>query len=207
MEYEGLNLRLLDQITHPPRRVLDLGCGVGNLGRVFKERWNCDVTGVTYSAQEAERASQYLDRVFVSDLNEWTPDSLEKFDLIVCSHVLEHLYRPEQLLQRLTPCPRRRRDAGGGAAQPAVLEGAPSTAARPLPLHGRRHHGLDALSLLRLRHGPGTDPFGRLPGHPGAGRWRGAAGAASPSSFPPHGRRGSTNGACAPFPAFSAGSS
>lgn len=103
MEYEGLNLRLLDQITHPPRRVLDLGCGVGNLGRVFKERWNCDVTGVTYSAQEAERASQYLDRVFVSDLNEWTPDSLEKFDLIVCSHVLEHLYQPEQLLQRLRP--------------------------------------------------------------------------------------------------------
>lgn len=103
MEYEGLNLKLLDQIAIPPHKVLDLGCGVGNLGRALKERWPCEVTGVTYSANEAERAGQHLDRVYVSNLNEWTPDPSERFDLIVCSHVLEHLYQPEELLKRLHP--------------------------------------------------------------------------------------------------------
>lgn len=103
MEYEALNWKLVNLITRAPRRVLDLGCGVGSLGQALKQKWNCKVTGVTYSEVEAHKARDRLDQVLVGDLNGWAPDYSDRFDLIVCSHVLEHLNQPDHLLQRLAP--------------------------------------------------------------------------------------------------------
>ena len=36
-----------------------------------------------------------------SDLNNFNPINLGQFDCIICSHILEHLYQPQQLLDRL----------------------------------------------------------------------------------------------------------
>jgi SAM-dependent methyltransferase len=58
-----------------------------------------EVVGVTYSNTEAEIARHYLDRVIVTDLNTFDPTDLGRFDCIVCSHILEHLYWPEQVLR------------------------------------------------------------------------------------------------------------
>jgi len=99
LEYGALNRPVLDAIPTSARRVLDLGCGTGSLGRALKARQIVDVTGVTYSSTEAETARRYLDRVIVTDLNTFSPTDLGRFDCIICSHILEHLYWPDQVLR------------------------------------------------------------------------------------------------------------
>jgi SAM-dependent methyltransferase len=101
LDYDALNRPVLDAIPTSAQRVLDLGCGTGSLGRALKARQIVEVTGVTYSSTEAERARHHLDRVIVSDLNTFNPIELGPFDCIVCSHILEHLYWPEQVLRVL----------------------------------------------------------------------------------------------------------
>ncbi|MFL6078686.1 MAG: class I SAM-dependent methyltransferase [Ornithinibacter sp.] len=61
--------RFLDEVGMPePRRVLDLGCGTGNLTRAVAERWpRCEVVGVDPSAPfvdaARERAASFRRRV------------------------------------------------------------------------------------------------------------------------------------------------
>jgi SAM-dependent methyltransferase len=98
IEYGALNRPVLDAIPMSARRILDLGCGTGSLGREVKARQRVEVTGVTYSMAEAEIARDRLDRVIVTDLNTFDPKGMGRFDCIVCSHILEHLYWPQQVL-------------------------------------------------------------------------------------------------------------
>lgn len=99
--YGAVNVDVLARVPSGAARVLDVGCGTGALGRVVKERVGCELVGLTHSQAEAEAASAHLDRVLVCDLNEFEPDGLGRFDCVICSHVLEHLYRPERLLKSL----------------------------------------------------------------------------------------------------------
>ena len=46
-------------------KILDLGCGTGLTGKYLKSFISCEITGVTYSNEEAEKASKHLDKVFV----------------------------------------------------------------------------------------------------------------------------------------------
>ncbi|MBV8608272.1 MAG: class I SAM-dependent methyltransferase, partial [Singulisphaera sp.] len=80
LEYRALNRPVFDAIPTSARRILDLGCGTGSLGRAVKARQMTEVTGVTYSTTEADEARLHLDRVIVSDLNTYNPIDLGQFD-------------------------------------------------------------------------------------------------------------------------------
>ena len=102
MIYESVNLPVFLKVPEAPSRLLDIGCGSGALGKKVRQELDCDeVVGITFSEAEAALASENLDHVVVQDLNYFNPDPLGKFDCIVCSHVLEHLYQPQQLLEQL----------------------------------------------------------------------------------------------------------
>jgi SAM-dependent methyltransferase len=103
LQYGALNLPVLSAIPLTARRLLDLGCGTGALGREIKARQPAEVIGVTYSPEEAELACGFLNHVLVRDLNVLEPTVLGQFDCIVCSHVLEHLCWPGRLLRMLLP--------------------------------------------------------------------------------------------------------
>jgi SAM-dependent methyltransferase len=101
--YDALNLPVLDKVPQNTRKVLDIGCGTGTLGKALKNRCACEVTGITHSKAEADLATKHLDRVIVCDLDGYDFSDLKGFDCIICSHVLEHLREPRLTLTRLRP--------------------------------------------------------------------------------------------------------
>lgn len=103
MIYDAVNQPVVGLIGTRPARILDLGCGTGDLGKRLKSLGNHFICGVTYSEEEAKLARASLDQVLVADLNFFEPRAMEPFDIIICSHVLEHLYEPQDFLRRLHP--------------------------------------------------------------------------------------------------------
>jgi SAM-dependent methyltransferase len=86
-----------------PGRVLDLGCGAGeNLETLSKRGW--DVFGVEPSPAVAARVVERLhvsdDRIVVAAAEQasFAPST---FDLVVMSHVLEHLHEPRDVLRHV----------------------------------------------------------------------------------------------------------
>ena len=92
------NPPLIELAPPLPGRALDCGCGAGANARLLSARgWK--VTGITLSPGERERAAAHCERVLLADLEEDLPDEVGRgYDLVVLSHVLEHLRHPERLL-------------------------------------------------------------------------------------------------------------
>lgn len=101
MLYGGLNEAVLRQVPPQINRLLDLGCGVGSMGKCLKERTGCRVVGITISPEEARIAAESLDEVLVADLDQFQFSQLGLFDCVLCSHVLEHLREPGRVLVEL----------------------------------------------------------------------------------------------------------
>lgn len=100
--YGSINPPVATRIPATARRILDVGCGDGTLGRHLRERQGARVTGITYSEAEAVRARDGLEEVVVADLDTWEPaPNTPPFDAIICSHVLEHLRDAGRLLRVL----------------------------------------------------------------------------------------------------------
>jgi SAM-dependent methyltransferase len=106
--YAGSNQPLLQLIApFPAGSALDCGCGTGGNARGLSQMgWR--VTGITVSPRELEMASEWCEAVLLGDLNSGIPREVGgPFDLVVFSHVLEHLLHPEVALREahrlLTP--------------------------------------------------------------------------------------------------------
>jgi ubiquinone/menaquinone biosynthesis C-methylase UbiE len=83
--------------------VLDVGCGEGYLARAVHERFPCfEIHGIDASASAIERARKRCPEASFSqgrleDLAGWD----RRFDLVICSEVLEHLPNPLDSLRIL----------------------------------------------------------------------------------------------------------
>jgi 2-polyprenyl-3-methyl-5-hydroxy-6-metoxy-1,4-benzoquinol methylase len=77
--------------------VLDCGCGAGDNARALASMgWTVD--GVTISADEASLAERYCRRVEIANLEAGLPRLDTSYDVVLMSHVLEHLVSPGPLL-------------------------------------------------------------------------------------------------------------
>ena len=98
--YAGSNRPLL-QLIAPflAGAALDCGCGTGGNARELRQMgWR--VTGITVSPRELEMASECCEAVLLGDLNSGIPQEAGgPFDLVIFSHVLEHLLHPEVALR------------------------------------------------------------------------------------------------------------
>ncbi|KHQ50167.1 class I SAM-dependent methyltransferase [Mameliella alba] len=87
-------------------RVLDVGCGGGDNARHLRAADpEIEVVGLTHSAEEAAIAAPHMDAVHVIDLEHGLTDAAmadwgAPFDLLLFSHVLEHLIDPVAVLRR-----------------------------------------------------------------------------------------------------------
>lgn len=85
--------------------VLDIGCGNGLFTAGLKKRFPCTLFGVDGSAYALEGAKQsgFDDVQLVKDLSSQPlPFAGDKFDIVVCKDVLEHLLDPEHLVSEMT---------------------------------------------------------------------------------------------------------
>jgi SAM-dependent methyltransferase len=81
------------------QRVLEVGCGSGELGRLLRQRGHC-VTGIELVPEMAERARRWLDRVVTADAErDGLPFPPASFDAVVFADVLEHLVDPWRVLR------------------------------------------------------------------------------------------------------------
>lgn len=100
------NPLVLSMVPQGVRRALDVGCGGGdNARRLRAMHPGIEVVGLTHSAAEAEIAVPHMDKVHVIDLENGLTDVAmaewgTSFDLLLFSHVLEHLIDPVSVLRR-----------------------------------------------------------------------------------------------------------
>ena len=103
--YESQSNRPLIEMLKPGSlRILDIGCGSGGNASLIRGRCSSsEIVGVTYSAKEAEMAKRHMTHVWIFDLEGDIPTGLsdQRFDVLICSHVLEHLRDPALTLARL----------------------------------------------------------------------------------------------------------
>jgi methionine biosynthesis protein MetW len=95
--YGSVNEVILKYINSG-QKILDVGCGTGDLGEIIKRKGNY-VVGIDISEKAVEIAKTKLDEVILLDVEQEIPDlPTNYFDIIIFADVLEHLYDPLKVL-------------------------------------------------------------------------------------------------------------
>jgi 2-polyprenyl-3-methyl-5-hydroxy-6-metoxy-1,4-benzoquinol methylase len=94
------NKNVLAQVTGSGLTILDAGCGHGDNAALLKQMGHT-VDGVTISEKERAQAAPVLRNGYIFNLENGLPDAVkqERYDVVICSHVLEHICYPQQLLK------------------------------------------------------------------------------------------------------------
>jgi len=93
------------------KRVFDYGFGAGTFFRHLPK--SASIAGVEMDEENAIAVREMVEKrgldgsgIQAIDISKWQDHPLldEKYDLVVCSHVLEHVPEPEPLVRRLLAC-------------------------------------------------------------------------------------------------------
>lgn len=105
---ERPDFHIIGEIIEPGSRVLDLGCGEGELLAWLTEHKHVLARGVEISPAQVRRAIARGVSVYQGDINEGLADYPDKaFDYVILSQTLQETRAPLQLLQELLRVGRR----------------------------------------------------------------------------------------------------
>lgn len=92
---------ILSLIPTTAKKILDLGCGTGALGKALKARQKCHVTGIELNKEAHEAALKNIDACRCDNLNRYDP-ALDNttYDCIIFADILEHLVNPWGVLNK-----------------------------------------------------------------------------------------------------------
>ena len=99
----GSAAAVLARMVEPGQRVLELGTGPGTVTRILHDK-GCKVTGVEMDPDTLATCAPFCERTLQANLEDplwWQPLDGEKFEVIICADVLEHLRDPRPLLEKL----------------------------------------------------------------------------------------------------------
>lgn len=99
----GRRKHIIDLIPTHTKTVLDIGCGVGDFASVLHKKGYI-VWGVDISEDALRQADEFLEDSFCFNVEDeqWSAELMsKKFDVIIASEVIEHLFHPELLLKKL----------------------------------------------------------------------------------------------------------
>lgn len=99
------NPLVLSLVPVGARRILDVGCGGGDNARcLMASGRDLHIVGITHSPEEARMAAAHMAAVHVLDIErEISVDLDGPADLIIFSHVLEHMRDPVAVVSRFLP--------------------------------------------------------------------------------------------------------
>ena len=92
------NIDVLNEISTSNNIILDIGCGGGDNAKILFKN-NNTVDGITLSEIELKEAQPFLRKGYIQNLESGLPHLTEKYDIVICSHVIEHIAYPEKLLR------------------------------------------------------------------------------------------------------------
>ena len=99
----GSAAAVLASMVEPGQRVLELGTGPGTVTRILHDK-GCKVTGVEMDPDTLATCAPFCERTLQANLEDplwWQPLDGERFEVIICADVLEHLRDPRPLLEKL----------------------------------------------------------------------------------------------------------
>ena len=84
-------------------KVLDIGCGTGQLTQIIARRYDFEIVGIDIDSKSLDVAKESLKdfpntRLFLSSIENFTTQ--ETFDLIIMTQVLDHINNPVEVLEK-----------------------------------------------------------------------------------------------------------
>lgn len=121
--YDGV-CALLDRLGVQPKSVLDVGCGSGHLLARVRSLWpSAELRGIDFSQKSVELAQRLHPSIEFQGLSVFDLSQIDsKFDLILCTEVLEHLQAADEAIEKLYS-----RCAPGGSVVITVPDGRSDT--------------------------------------------------------------------------------
>ena len=99
---------IIGEIVEPGSKVLDLGCGEGELLQWLAENKGVDARGVELSGAKVQRAIGRGVSVYQGDIDQGLADYPDQaFDYIILSQTLQETRRPLQVLREMLRVGRR----------------------------------------------------------------------------------------------------
>lgn len=92
----------MNQLLIPGMKVADLGCGYASFLAYLRDEKQVDVVGVELNPLQAQFAREtYHLPIANMTIERWIEEEARTFDVVLLSHVLEHLRDPIEVLRRL----------------------------------------------------------------------------------------------------------
>ena len=97
-----LNYKVISDIIEPGLKVLDLGCGSGDLLKLLKDKKNIQGRGVEISNDNVIKCIEKGLAVFQGDIDEGLKEYQDKsYDYVILNQTLQCTHRPDYVIQEM----------------------------------------------------------------------------------------------------------